>query len=163
MVPIVPLVCYAKTVSAVGNLHIGESVRSTSEGTSSASIKSQEFTASIIGGMRRGRTTDQTMQAVATEKGAGGEPALVRSANPKDLMQRVGSVGRPDGVARHAADHSTTRSALLSNSEGMVIPIAMAVFKFTTSSRRVITSMGSSPALAPFRILSTYTGTRGSV
>src|SRR5262245_3303919 len=57
-------------------------------------------------------------------------------------------------------DHSITSSARASSIGGISMPSALAVLRFTTSSKRVGCSTGSSAGLAPLIILSTYTAAR---
>src|SRR5262245_50677072 len=56
--------------------------------------------------------------------------------------------------------HSITSSARASSIGGISMPSALAVLRFTTSSKRVGCSTGSSAGLAPLIILSTYTAAR---
>ena len=66
-----------------------------------------------------------------------------------------------DGVAvtRHSsvslADHSIIRSIRRRTEGGMLIPRIVAILRFTTSSKRVGCSTGSSPGFAPLRTRST--------
>ncbi len=66
----------------------------------------------------------------------------------------------PSGLSQAAATYSITRSARSRTDCGISNPIALAVFMFTTISNFVGCSIGKSPGLAPFRILSTYVAAR---
>ena len=59
-----------------------------------------------------------------------------------------------------AALHLITRSARSRIDCGTVMPRAVAVLRFTTSSNVADWSMGRSPGFAPLRILSTYIASR---
>src|SRR5262245_49138993 len=67
--------------------------------------------------------------------------------SPADLL-----LERPPPAARV---HSSTSSALTSREGGIVSPSARAVLRLTTRLNFVGCSTGSSPALAPLRILAT--------
>src|SRR4030081_3013387 len=56
---------------------------------------------------------------------------------------------------RAFAPHSITPSAVASTDDGTVMPRALAILRFITSSNLVGCSMGRSPGLAPRKILST--------
>jgi hypothetical protein len=60
----------------------------------------------------------------------------------------------------HWAPYLITLSALASTLGGIVRPIRLAVFRFTTSSNFVGCSTGRSAGLAPLKILSTYVPAR---
>ena len=98
-------------------------------------------------------------------------------AHPSDAWPEAGThaaVAHCPAVTRSRAASATSQDqtlgatffywmtwvALLNTAEGTVTPISRAVFKLMTISCFLIDSIGSSPDLAPFRILSTYVAVR---
>src|SRR5262245_31222631 len=64
-------------------------------------------------------------------------------------------------VPRHSTlSHLITLSALASTLGGIVRPICLAAFRFIKNSNLMGCSTGRSAGFLPFRILSTYVGTR---
>ena len=70
--------------------------------------------------------------------------------------EAAGRVGRPgQEQEKNLSAYSITRSARTRKDCGNTNPIALAVFRFRTSSNLVGCSIGRSPGFAPLRILST--------
>src|SRR5262245_25427048 len=95
------------------------------------------------------------------------DPVLLRAAarehqrneNPHGSHRREPTValdGPPEGLAAY----SITSSARASSEGGTVSPSALAVLRLITSSNFVGCSIGMSPGLVPFKILSTKTAQR---
>ncbi len=84
------------------------------------------------------------------------------TSGPSFLEQRtfVDPVRRSGFSRPYAAGHPDHLVCAQQDRLGIVMPSAFAVFRFTTSSNLVGCSIGRSPGLAPFRILSTYPAAR---
>jgi len=98
---------------------------------------------------RRGRCRTRSRARFGAERVEGAVVERVREPSepeccPQELAALIGTRG-----------HSITRSARSSSVCGIVRPSALAVFMLMISSNLVGCSIGRSPALAPFRILST--------
>ena len=80
-----------------------------------------------------------------------------RNGEPLKLTRRanVGLMHRSN-----QQPYSITSSATVSNLSGMMRPSVLALLRLITSSNSVGASMGSSPGLAPLRILSTKAAER---
>src|SRR5215510_2933297 len=87
------------------------------------------------------------------------------NANPMNLYGLLGSclsqAGRDQQTGYELAPlHSITSSVRTSNVGGMVMPSALAVLRFITSSNFVGCWIGRSAGFAPFRMASTYVAAR---
>ena len=97
-----------------------------------------------------------------------GEPrcaaAMPAAAHRRALAGReraeAGGQGSETTHGEQAPAHRITSSARSRIDSGIVMPSALAVLRLTTSSNLVGCSIGRSPGLAPFRILSTYPADR---
>ena len=85
-------------------------------------------------------------------------PAPVQADRPDGPSSETLHTRRP--TALQQSNYSITSSAVASSTCGMVRPSALAVLRLITSSNLVGSSIGRSPGLAPFKILSTKLATR---
>ena len=92
-------------------------------------------------------------------------PSLATRCKPSPLSNANSRAAQQQTLVLTAASvqaHRITSSACSSIDCGIVIPSALAVLRLTTNSNFVGCSIGRSPGLAPFRILSTYPAARRS-